>query len=370
MFDKQTSGNRVFDFNQEGMAHYGMLADHIQDIRERASSRVYEAVMNSAEAYLQMWERAESNRNVAYIAPLEPFVRIFNRKANRYMDIPGNDDNLVNGANVQLWSCDDEAFDQHWIFNKEKEMFENRADRTKCLDKRGQAYNNGEIVIWDCVDSDNLRWTYNMNTLASKHNSNIVADAYGYDNGDNVGQWEYRGRKWQEWELRPESAIHRWVDFRDKRKGKCRDVTGANTANGTKIQLKSCNASPEQQWYFDPVKGTLRSQLPGNKCMEVPGGQHTNVLQRMTIPDKVIIEYHFVGQDNFSPLNSFQSLVRLGFSVYLPINLKLFERFKVDIRSQGLGIKNNSAGLPGSSLVHRILSLWLYRFKHPSYFSA
>jgi len=37
------------------------LADHLQDIREQASSRVYEAIMNSAEAYLQMWERAESN---------------------------------------------------------------------------------------------------------------------------------------------------------------------------------------------------------------------------------------------------------------------------------------------------------------------
>ncbi|KEI70021.1 ricin-type beta-trefoil lectin domain protein [Endozoicomonas elysicola] len=279
VFNKQKSGNRVFDYNQEGMAHYGMLADEIQDIREQASSRVYEAVMNSAEAYLQMWERAEGNTSIAYIDPLEPFVKIFNRKANRCMDINGHDNNLVNGANVQLWDCDDESFDQHWIFNKATEMFENRADRSKCLDNRGQAYNNGEVVIWDCVDSDNLRWTYNMNTLASKHDPNIVADAYNYDNGGNVGQWEYHGRRWQEWELRPESAIHRWVDFRDKRKGKCWDVTDGNTANGTKIQLKSCNASTEQQWYFDPVKGTIKSQLPGNKCMAVPSGSIGNGLQ-------------------------------------------------------------------------------------------
>lgn len=159
VFNKQTSGNRVFDYNQEGMVHYGMLADEIQGIREQASSRVYEAIMNSAEAYLQMWERAEGNTNVAYVDPLEPFVKIFNRKANRCMDINGHDNNLVNGANVQLWDCDDASFDQHWIFNKTTKMFENRADRSKCLDNRGQAYNNGEVVIWNCVDSDNLRWT-------------------------------------------------------------------------------------------------------------------------------------------------------------------------------------------------------------------
>ena len=70
VFDKQVSGNRVFDLNQDGIAHYGLVADHLQDIREQASSRVYEAVMNSAEAYLQMWERAEANTNTAYVDPL------------------------------------------------------------------------------------------------------------------------------------------------------------------------------------------------------------------------------------------------------------------------------------------------------------
>lgn len=279
VFEKQVSGNRVFDLNQDGIAHYGLVADHLQDIREQASTRIYESVMSSAEAYLQMWERAEANTNTAYIDPLEPFVKIYNRKAGRCMDVPGHDNSLVNGTNIQLWDCDDESFDQHWIYNKTREMFENRADRTKCLDNRGQAYNNGEIVIWDCEDSDNLRWTYSMNTLASKHDSNIVADAYEYGNGGNVGQWEYNGRKWQEWELRPMTAIHSWVDFRDKRKGKCLDVTGGNNANGTPVQLHSCNGSPAQQWYFDPIKGTLKSQLAGNKCLDIPNGNTSNGTQ-------------------------------------------------------------------------------------------
>ena len=66
VFGKQKSGNRTFDLNKDGVAHYGMVADHIQDIRERSSNRVYEAVMSSAEAYIQMWERAYSNISSTY----------------------------------------------------------------------------------------------------------------------------------------------------------------------------------------------------------------------------------------------------------------------------------------------------------------
>lgn len=66
VFDKQKSGNRVFDLNRDGVAHYGMLADHLQDLREQTDNRFYEAVMNSAEAYIQMWERAKANRSSAY----------------------------------------------------------------------------------------------------------------------------------------------------------------------------------------------------------------------------------------------------------------------------------------------------------------
>ncbi len=71
VFGKQISGNRVFDLNQDGIAHYGLVADHVQDIREQAPQRIYESVMNSAEAYLQMWERAEANTDTAFINPLQ-----------------------------------------------------------------------------------------------------------------------------------------------------------------------------------------------------------------------------------------------------------------------------------------------------------
>lgn len=69
-FDRQVSGNRTFDLNNDGMAHYGLLADQIQDIRQRSGTEIYEAIMKSAEGYLQMWERAESHVDMRHVNPL------------------------------------------------------------------------------------------------------------------------------------------------------------------------------------------------------------------------------------------------------------------------------------------------------------
>nr|WP_221472022.1 ricin-type beta-trefoil lectin domain protein [Amycolatopsis umgeniensis] len=49
--------------------------------------------------------------------------------------------------------------------------------------------------------------------------------------------------------------------------GKCVDVAGANSANGTAVQLYDCNGSAAQQWSFQ-ADGTVRSL---GKCLDVTG---------------------------------------------------------------------------------------------------
>jgi hypothetical protein len=56
--DKQVSGQRVYDINQDGVAHYGLYADWIQDLRMQAGDDIVEDMARGPEAYLQMWERA------------------------------------------------------------------------------------------------------------------------------------------------------------------------------------------------------------------------------------------------------------------------------------------------------------------------
>jgi hypothetical protein len=57
--DQQRSGERVFDINTDGVAHYGLYPDWVEDLRMLAGDQIVSDLGRGAEAYLQMWERAE-----------------------------------------------------------------------------------------------------------------------------------------------------------------------------------------------------------------------------------------------------------------------------------------------------------------------
>jgi len=54
--------------------------------------------------------------------------------------------------------------------------------------------------------------------------------------------------------------------------GKCVDVSGANTANGTKVQLWTCNGTNAQTWTVG-TDGTIRAL---GKCLDVSSGSTAN----------------------------------------------------------------------------------------------
>jgi microsomal dipeptidase-like Zn-dependent dipeptidase len=59
VLSRQKTGERIFDLNTDGMAHYGLLPDLLADVRRRpGGERALSALFRSAEAYLRMWERA------------------------------------------------------------------------------------------------------------------------------------------------------------------------------------------------------------------------------------------------------------------------------------------------------------------------
>lgn len=61
-FDRQKSGLRLFDINKDGVAHYGLYPDWLQDVRNIAGNQIIDDMSRGAEAYLQMWERANGIR--------------------------------------------------------------------------------------------------------------------------------------------------------------------------------------------------------------------------------------------------------------------------------------------------------------------
>jgi len=51
---------RIFDYNVDGLAHFGLVPDMLQDLKNLGLSQTdFEALFSSAESYLQMWEKAE-----------------------------------------------------------------------------------------------------------------------------------------------------------------------------------------------------------------------------------------------------------------------------------------------------------------------
>jgi hypothetical protein len=62
-FVRERTGTRTFDLNRDGVAHYGLMADLLADMqREPGGRRAMSLLFRSAEAYLEMWERAVRHR--------------------------------------------------------------------------------------------------------------------------------------------------------------------------------------------------------------------------------------------------------------------------------------------------------------------
>ena len=63
--DKQVSGERTYDLNVDGVAHYGLYPDWIEDLRKLGGDNIADDMARGVEAYLQTWERAEGVTNDA-----------------------------------------------------------------------------------------------------------------------------------------------------------------------------------------------------------------------------------------------------------------------------------------------------------------
>jgi hypothetical protein len=81
---RQTAGQRTWDINVDGVAQYGLYPDWIEDLAGVAgpdAAAITDDMTRGAEAYLQMWERAEgiapdSCRNPALRQPVSRVSRL------------------------------------------------------------------------------------------------------------------------------------------------------------------------------------------------------------------------------------------------------------------------------------------------------
>jgi hypothetical protein len=78
-FTEPKIGNRTIKFAEEGMAHYGLFAEWVENLRQvsqREGNDSFEIFMNSVEAYLQMWARAaRSTKRVEHLLFLPSVIQ-------------------------------------------------------------------------------------------------------------------------------------------------------------------------------------------------------------------------------------------------------------------------------------------------------
>ena len=56
--ERDASGRgRTWSLDEDGSAHYGMLADFVEEVRQEGTAQDMQDLFNSAERYLRTWER-------------------------------------------------------------------------------------------------------------------------------------------------------------------------------------------------------------------------------------------------------------------------------------------------------------------------
>ncbi|MFE0808633.1 PQQ-dependent sugar dehydrogenase [Streptomyces sp. NPDC058848] len=114
----------------------------------------------------------------------------------------------------------------------------------------------------------------------------LDVDNAGTADGTGVQIWSCNQSSAQVWTVAGDGTL--------KALGKCLDVSGGGSADGTRVQLWTCNGTGAQQWAAQP-DGTVRNPQSG-KCLDASGGTwndgtpvhlwtcHTGPNQKWTLP--------------------------------------------------------------------------------------
>jgi hypothetical protein len=132
-------------------------------------------------------------------------------------------------------------------------------------------------VIWSCTGYRNQAWTLPAGPAASQipgkcldDNRNQTAD------GTKVDVWTCDGSIAQAWLVQADGTVtvH----------GKCLEVLGAGVTAGTPVDLRSCDGSQGQQWHLIPGGAAAMLANPhSGLCLADPADARTDGTQLQVI---------------------------------------------------------------------------------------
>lgn len=115
------------------------------------------------------------------------------------------------------------------------------AASSRCFDDPMSATGNGtQPIIWDCSGATNQRWTLTGSTI--RVFGKCLDAPLGATAGAAVTLFDCNAGTNQQWTFNTDGSITGVAS------GLCLDVTGNNTANGTLVELWTCNGAGNQRW--------------------------------------------------------------------------------------------------------------------------
>ncbi|MEU9133029.1 discoidin domain-containing protein [Kitasatospora sp. NPDC048540] len=111
LIDRQTAGQRTWDLNTDGAAHYGLVPDWIEDIRQVGGQDVVDDLFRGAESYLHTWAASENHRAGVNLAAGSPAAASSTEWWNPFVSFaPGR---AVDGDTGTRWAS--EWSDDQWL---------------------------------------------------------------------------------------------------------------------------------------------------------------------------------------------------------------------------------------------------------------
>uniref|UniRef100_UPI0031DBEF4B ricin-type beta-trefoil lectin domain protein n=1 Tax=Saccharothrix mutabilis TaxID=33921 RepID=UPI0031DBEF4B len=108
----------------------------------------------------------------------------------------------------------------------------------KCVDVNGSSTVDGaRVQLWTCNSGANQQWTQTGSTLQALGK---CLDAAGTADGSAVRLWTCNGTSAQTWSVQSDGTIRNGT--------KCLDATGGSSADGTQLIVWTCNGGANQRW--------------------------------------------------------------------------------------------------------------------------
>jgi len=133
----------------------------------------------------------------------------------------------------------------------------------KCIDVAADdtGGDGAAVQLWDCQSyAEDQHWTHNPDNSLSTIGRCLDINGNGTANGTQVELWDCNGVGGQKWVQQADGSL------KNPQSGRCLDSPSGNTANGTRLQIWDCNGSAAQKF---SVNGGGPTVGPGGQCVDV-----------------------------------------------------------------------------------------------------